>query len=367
MKRILFLTNYASPYRVRFFDELGKSAQVTVLYSDRRGQLTHRDEQWFEEGQGGFRSVQLGGAVGRGRKPMCFGVLRWLKHDYDAIIVAGYSSPTVILAMLWMRLMRIPFYMEIDGGLIREDSGFRYRVKRTLVRMANRWLSSGSYPTKYLVHYGAEPAGITEYPFSSLLEADILSDVPTREEKQELRRNLDIPEKKVILAIGQFIHRKGFDVLLRAAQELPRDVGIYIVGGEATPEYLTMRQELGLTENVHFWGFRPRQQLTELYKAADVFVLPTREDIWGLVVGEAMAFGLPVVTTDKCVAGLELVENGVNGYLVPVDDAGALRDRLNAVLESDAEAMGQVSLRKIRGYTIEKMAQAHLTLLQKKE
>ena len=127
MKRILFLTNYASPYRVRFFDELGKSAQVTVLYSDRRGQLTHRDEQWFEEGQGGFRSVQLGGAVGRGRKPVCFGVLRWLKRDYDAIIVAGYSSPTVILAMLWMRLLRIPFYMEIDGGLIRESSGLRYR------------------------------------------------------------------------------------------------------------------------------------------------------------------------------------------------------------------------------------------------
>ena len=67
MKRILFLTNYASPYRVRFFDELGKSAQVTVLYSDRRGQLTHRDEQWFEEGQGGFRSGAARWAVAESR------------------------------------------------------------------------------------------------------------------------------------------------------------------------------------------------------------------------------------------------------------------------------------------------------------
>ena len=201
MKRILFLTNYASPYRVRFFDELGKSAQVTVLYSDRRGQITHRDGKWFEAGQGGFQSVQLGGAVGRGRKPMCFGVLRWLKRDYDAIIVAGYSSPTVILAMLWMRLRRIPFYMEIDGGLIRQDSRGKYLLKKTLVRLANRWLSTGKYPTEYLVHYGADPAYITEYPFSSLYARDILPNVVSREEKLALRRTLDIPVEHMILAI----------------------------------------------------------------------------------------------------------------------------------------------------------------------
>ena len=119
MKRILFLTNYASPYRVRFFDELGKNAQVTVLYSDRRGTISHRNEKWFEEGEGGFQSIQLSGAIGRGRRTLCFSVLHRLKRDYDAIIVAGYSSPTAIIAMLWMRLLRIPFSMAIDGGLIR--------------------------------------------------------------------------------------------------------------------------------------------------------------------------------------------------------------------------------------------------------
>ena len=363
MKRILFLTNYASPYRVRFFDELGKTAQVTVLYSDRRGQLSHRNDQWFEEGKGGFRAVQLDGAVGRGRKPMCFGVLKWLKRDYDAIIVAGYSSPTVILAMLWMRLRGIPFYMEIDGGLIRQDGRVKHLFKRTLVRMADFYLSSGKYPTEYLIHYGADPKAITEYPFTSLSEAEILGDVPTKEEKKILREKLGIHEEKVILSIGQFIHRKGFDILLQGAKGLPKDVGIYIVGGEATQAYLSMREELGLT-NVHFWGFRPREALAELYRAVDLFVLPTREDIWGLVVNEAMAYGLPVVTTDRCVAGLELVEDGVNGYLVPTNNAGILRDRICDALASDLQAMGRASLEKIRGYTLEKMARAHMALLE---
>ena len=367
MKRILFLTNYASPYRVRFFDELGKSAQVTVLYSDQRRTLSHRDEKWFEEGEGGFRSIQLSGAIGRGRRTLCFSVLRWLKRGYDAIIVAGYSSPTAILAMLWMRLLGIPFYMEIDGGLIRENSGLRYRIKRFLVRLPNGWLTTGAYPTHFLTHYGADPSRVVEYPFSSFFQKDILTDVPSKQEKQALRGELSIPEKRVILAVGQFIYRKGFDVLLHAAKGLPEDVGIYIVGGEADERYTNLRQQLGLEETVHFWGFRTRDQLAQLYKAADVFCLPTREDIWGLVVNEAMAYGLPVVTTEQCVAGLELVEEGVNGYLTPIEDPDALRESLVQVLSSDMEAMGRASLRKIQGYTIEKMVEAHLTLVKDKE
>ena len=218
MKRILFLTNYASPYRVRFFDELGKSAQGTVLYSDRRGTLSHRDEKWFEEGEGGFRGVQLSGAIGKGRRTLCLSVLRWLKRDYDAIIVAGYSSPTAILAMLWMRMLGIPFYMEIDGGLIGESTGARYQIKRFLVRLPSGWLTTGKYPTHFLTHYGADPERIIEYPFSSLFAGDILPEVPTRAQKQAMREKLGIPEKRMILAVGQFIYRKGFDVLLHGAR-----------------------------------------------------------------------------------------------------------------------------------------------------
>lgn len=367
MKRILFLTNYASPYRVRFFDELGKTAQVTVLYSDRRETLSHRNENWFEEGKNGFRSVQLSGPIGKGRRTLCVSVLGWLKRDYDAIIVAGYSSPTVILAMLWMRLMSIPFYMEIDGGLIRESSGLRYQIKRFLVRLPSGWLTTGAYPTRFLTHYGADPKRIIEYPFSSLSATDILPEVLTGAEKQALRTKLGIPEKRVILAVGQFIYRKGFDILLRGAKNLPADVGIYVVGGEADQRYIHLRQELDLEKRVHFCGFRTREQLVEFYKAADLFCLPTREDIWGLVINEAMAFGLPVVTTDQCVAGMELVQNGVNGFLVPIEDPDALSESLNTVLSSDMEAMGRASLKKIQGYTIENMARAHLALVNEKE
>jgi len=363
MKSVLFLTNFASPYRVHFFDELGKYMDVTVLYSDRVENIRHRNADWFEKGEGGFQEVQLTGIASVGEENLCLDVLPWLKKKYDVIVIGGYSSPTAVLAMAYLRLRRIPFYMEVDGGLIRQDSKLKHFVKKSLVCMADRWLSTGYHTTRYLVHYGAKEEKVQSYPFSSLYESDILETVLSGEEKKALRQELGIEEKHMVLAIGQFIHRKGFDVLLQAAQSVSGDVGIYIVGGEATAEYLKLRQELGVS-NVHFLGFQKKERLAEFYKAADLFVLPTREDIWGLVINEAMAYGLSVITTDRCVAGLDLVENGVNGYIVPVGDAQTLAEKINTALNSDLNAMGKASLSRIGGYTIENMAKVHMDIFE---
>jgi glycosyltransferase involved in cell wall biosynthesis len=138
---------------------------------------------------------------------------------------------------------------------------------------------------------------------------------------------------------------------------------VYIVGGEATEEYLKLREALGL-QNVHFLGFQKKDRLALIYKAADLFVLPTREDIWGLVINEALAYGLPTITTDRCVAGLELIEDGINGYVVPVEDASALAEKIKAVLASDLEAMGKAALEKVRPYTLENMAKTHAKIFE---
>lgn len=363
MKHVLFLTNFASPYRVHFFDELGKFMDVTVLYSEKISDNAHRDAKWFEEGAGNFRAYQLRKTASRGDENLCLDVIAWLRKPYDAIIVCGYSSPTAMLAIAWLRLHRIPFYMEVDGGLIREDSPLRYRFKKLLVGSASFWLSSGKHTTDYLVHYGADRAHIQEYPFSSLWKADLLTRPATPEEKAAARRELGIPEGKMVLSIGQFIHRKGFDVLMKAAAMVSEPVRFYLVGGEETQEYRQLQKELALT-NFHFPGFLKKDALRKYFLAADLFVLPTREDIWGLVINEAMAYGLPVITTDRCVAGLDLIEDGVNGFLVPADDADALAGKLNAVLTGDSRRMGAAALETIRPYTIENMAAAHVRILE---
>ena len=363
MKRVLFLTNYPSPYRVRFYDLLGKSLDVTVLCTDPVADITHRDKAWFESGEGRFQLVQLDKAREIRGEYLCTQVISWLKKPYDAIVICGYSSPTAMLAMGWLRLHRIPYYMEVDGGLIRQDSGAKFRFKRALVRHAKCWLSSGPHTTDYLVHYGADRKRVREYPFTSLYARDILPQAPAREQKLALRRELGMGEHKIVLYVGRFTREKGMDALLDAAMALDGDTGVYFVGGEPTPAQLEFCEKENLS-NVHFVGFRRKEQLQLYYQAADVFVLPTHSDVWGLVINEAMACGLPVITTDRCVAGLELVREGVNGCLVPVEDRQALVDAMHRVLLGDYAGMGAAALETIRPYTLENMARVHVDFFE---
>ena len=364
MKRVLYLTNIASPYRVRFFDELSKYCDVTVLYYDRNEEQKDRASDWFTQGNGAHKRVQLQKRVATiGGESFCLDVISWLKKKYDVVVIHGYSSTTAMLAMLWLKLHKIPFYLEVDGGLIREESSGKFRFKKLLVSSADRWLSSGDATTDFLVHYGAVREKCFKYPFSSLDTEDILPAPVSREEKRALRRELGMECDSLILSIGQFIPRKGFDILLQSAAKMKNKADIFIIGGEPTEEYLKMTEELGLS-NIHFVGFMKKEKLLEVYRAADLFVLPTREDIWGLVINEAMAYALPVITTDRCVAGLELVRQGIDGYIGPVEDADLLAEKMDAVLAGPMDAMGAAALERIRSYTIENMARVHAQVFE---
>lgn len=359
--KVLFLTNIPSPYRIDFFEELGKLCELTVLYE--RKTADDRNEKWLNKKGIYFKEVFLSGIKVGNDSALCFSVVSWLKKDYDLIVVGGYSTPTGMLAIEYLSLKKIPFILNSDGGIIKKDSRIKYKVKKHFISKAMAWLSTGKNTNDYLIHYGARTEDIYIYPFTSLKEEDILKNPVSVEEKNKLRKKLNMKEDKMIISIGQFIHRKGFDVLLNASANLSKDIGIYIIGGEAPEEYLELRSKLNLT-NVHFLGFMSKEEIADYYKASDLFVLPTREDIWGLVINEAMAYGLPVITTDKCVAGLELVEDYENGFIVPVDDSELLREKIDEIVEDKSmiDKIMKNNLNEMQGYTIENMAVEHINI-----
>ena len=361
MKKILFLTNYPSPYRVQFFDELGKYMDVTVLFSERKEDKTHRSADWYINSRGNFKTVQLTKTVSIKGRDLCLDVTAWLKKDWDAIILCGYSSPTIMLAMAWLRRHKIPFYMEVDGGLIREDSAALRWFKTKLISSADYWISSGKETTRYLTHYGAKAEHTFHYPFTSLWAKEILPEAPSREEKLRLRQQLGMTEEKILLYVGRFDPKKGMDDLLHAVPALDKNVGVYFVGGQAGEQHLFFCRDHGI-ENAHFVGFKKKEELALYYQAADALVLPTWSDVWGLVINEAMACGLPVITTDRCVAGMELVEPGKTGYIVPIRDTDALAEACNRLLSEDYAAMGAAALEAVRPYTVENMVKAHVDI-----
>ena len=227
-----------------------------------------------------------------------------------------------------------------------------------LISGAKGYFSPSCKSDEYLIYYGAEKHKIHRYPFTSLFDSDILKVPLTKFQKEEYKKILKVKEKFMILGVGQFIHRKGWDILLQSSKELADNIGIYIVGSEPTDEYKKIKTSLG-KENIYFEGFKTKEELKKYYMAADLFVLPTREDIWGLVVNEALSFGVPVITTKQCIAGNELVSAN-NGALIEGENPSLLAEVINEIKDKE---LSEQCLNIARNYTIEKMVLAHLTVL----
>lgn len=362
MKRVLFITNLPTPYRIDFYRELGKLCDLMVVIEARRSKDLHFN--WNDNAIETFKLHYLNDGL-LNEKKVNWSVLPFLaKEKFDVIVVSVYHTYTGMLSLAYLKAKHIPYVFETDGGMIADaESAAKKWYKTKLIKGARAYFSPSAGSDKYLAYYGADRECTHRYPFSSLSDADILPHPLIQEEKQTIRHQLGIKERKVILGVGQFIHRKGFDVLMKAAKDMDRNTGIYIVGGKPTEEYLEMQRKYDLSQ-VHFEGFKTKDELAEYFKAADLFVLPTREDIWGLVINEAMAYGLPVVTTNKCVSGMELISD--KDCLVDIDNPQQLKNIMETLMADDErrERLAVENLTKIKGYTVEKMAEAHIKVFE---
>ena len=348
-----------------FFNELGKYCDLTVLFE--KSNSAERDSSWNHFKGINFKSIVLTGKSFSDDQAVCFEVTKYLKKKYDQIIVSNAVTPTGMIAIEYMKLFNLEYSIEGDGGFPKNGKGFKEYLKKHVISGAKAYFSTGKKHDEYYLMYGGKIEKIYRYPFTSISKSDILEKVITKEEKDKIKKSLGVKEKKMILSVGRFIYGKGYDILLNACMDLNADVGIYLVGGEPTDEYLQIKQKLGLN-NVHFVSFKEKAQLREYYKASDLFVLPTRGDVWGLVINEAMAYGLPVITTDKCIAGLELVSNNENGFIVPSENTDVLFDKMNFVINNDEliTRMSHKSLEIVREFTIEKMVERHLDIFDTK-
>ncbi len=174
----------------------------------------------------------------------------------------------------------------------------------------------------------------------------------TAEQKTIAKHSLGIKENKVILFVGADFKRKGLTVLLKAVSLLDmKDKKLIVVGKKETPQYLKIAKKLRIEKHVVFWGHEP--EIEKFLIIADVFVLPTIYDPFSNAALEAMASGLPVVTTAYNGAS-ELIENGVNGFIIsdPLDER-AFADKISDALLR-TEEMGKNAGTKAEDYSIEK-------------
>jgi glycosyltransferase involved in cell wall biosynthesis len=362
--KLLFVSNIPSPYRIDFYNELGKYTDLTVIFEAKTAKGIRFN--WNIHEIKNFKALFLKeGEIRENR--IDWRIIKYLNvKKYDHIILTNYSYLTEMFALVILKLMKVPYFLEIDGGLIRKESNYKKKLKHLLISNAKGYFSPSKYADEYLKYYGVSEEKIFRYPFTSLKKEDILLKTLDKGAKTKLRESLNLKGDKIVLSIGRFIPLKGFDILLSSSRFLSENIEVLIIGGEPTEDFLRMKNKLELT-NVNFLGFKTKNELKKYYLAADLFVLPTREDIWGLVVNEALSYGLPVITTDKCVAGLELVENNRNGFIIPVNNSEKLAEKITEIFKDDLklEHMSYESLKKIKLYTIENMVKRHMKIFNK--
>jgi glycosyltransferase involved in cell wall biosynthesis len=166
----------------------------------------------------------------------------------------------------------------------------------------------------------------------------------------DLRKKLNLDNKKVILYVGRLVTEKGIDYLLEAFAKLEKtnnDVALIVVGGPVgdltkyKPEELLAKcRDMGV-ENTHFPGWVYGEDKTIYFMLANVVVLPSiffsiGSEVWGLVLNEAMSVGKPIIATYAVGAAYDLIENGVNGYIVPDKDSEALFKSIKAIIDNSS-------------------------------
>ena len=314
LMKILFLTNVPSPYRVEFFNQLGEKCELTVLYQKKRS--LERDKKWIGKSRNTFKEVYLKGISTGVDQSISLEVVHYLnKKKYDHIIICGLASPTEILALTWCKFMHIPFYFESDGGFAKNRKGLKEILKRINLSKAEGYFSTGKNHDEYYLAYGVEKNKLIRYPFSSISNKDIIPAPVSVKDKMLLRRKKGYEYSIMAISVGQFIQRKGIDILIKAWNTMDENSCLLIIGGNPTEEYLRLVNQ-NKNRNIYFIPFLEKEILEQYYRMSDFFVFPTREDIWGLVVNEAMGFGLPVIASNRAAAAIELIEDGVEGFII---------------------------------------------------
>mgnify|MGYP004616153527 CR=1 FL=1 len=365
--KVLILTTVMAPYRVDLFNQLGKSKDIDLTVCFEQIKDAGRNSKWYKKDFKHFKSIVLKKA----NKSLNFikcDFLKMIDCSYDCVIFYEYSTITALLSIIKCKMRNIKYFINCDGSINTKDN-FKKYIKKFCVSNATACLANGESAKEYFLRYNAKDSRIYMHKFTSFFEFEILKKTLSSEEKRKLKAKLGINHDFIYLSIGSFIYRKGFDLLLKAVNEFHSDknVGFIVIGGgDKKLEYLNYISENKIS-NIEFIDFMDKDKIIEYYDAADIFVFPTREDIWGLVITEAMSRGLPIISTNMCASAVELVDDK-NGSIVPSDDYELLKqalERFSKCSYSKIEQMGINSLKKVNLYSIENLAKSHIDVIKR--
>lgn len=263
------------------------------------------------------------------------------EERFDAVWVHGWAYRAQRQAIASCNRRGVPYLMRGETTLLLKPRySLRWCAARLLqgrlLRAAGACLYIGRHNRDFYASMGVAESRL--YPAHYSVDAvQFRAAAGGPEERQRLRREHGATDATCVVVVSaKAIARKRLDDAIRAVGRLGPDVLLWILGdGPLRPQL----EELARQEapgRVVWHGFVNQSRVPALLAAADVFVMPSQDEPWGLAVNEAMAVGLPVVCSDGVGCAVDLVYPNVTGYTYRVGDTAALASHLDA-LRSDPE------------------------------
>lgn len=316
--KVLIVFNHPAPYKVRMFNELAKLVDLTVIFE--RTKAKNRPQSFYNCNQYNFNYIFLNKGYVGNEGCTTSEVKKYIKkhhNEFDHIIMNGYSHLSEIKAIKFMSKNKIKFSLLINGGIAKaKENILKHKFKSSLISLASFYMSPSKASCEYLVHYSADRSRIFTYHYGNLDNNDFLN---TSVNIDEIKQKYNLPtDKKLCINASQFIERKNNIELINFFKDRS-DTLILVGDGPDKAKYESFIKENKIS-NVILLPYLSREDLFNLFKACDCFITLSKEDIFGQTTLEALANGLPVISSDQVMSSLEYISNNKNGYIVQLDN-----------------------------------------------
>jgi glycosyltransferase involved in cell wall biosynthesis len=365
--RLVIITEIISPYRIPLFNALASRPEMD-LHVIFLGETDPKLREWpvyKDEIRFSFQVLSSWRhRIGRYNALLNAGMWSGLnKADPHVIVCGGYSYFASWEALLWAQRHKRPFLLWSESN--QQDQRQRRApvefLKRQFLHRCDGFIVPGKSAYEYVQAHdvGDKSIFIAPNAIDNQLYADAAEVARKNVEQHQLR--MRVPQR-YFLFVGRLVREKGVFELLSAYGRLDgglrQNIGLVIVGDG--PCRSQMQQLAGkiVPGNVVFSGFVHREDLGAYYGLAEVLILPTYTDTWGMVVNEAMACGLPVIVSEAAGCSADLIHENWNGMLIKPRDVAGLESAMKRVAtETDfRRTMGTNSAKLIREYSPEAWA-----------
>jgi glycosyltransferase involved in cell wall biosynthesis len=282
------------------------------------------------------------------------------KFKPDVVNISGYYEPAMNLILLYCKLNGIKVVISIDSTESDNPNvGWREKIKSLVVNMANGFFCYGSKSAEYMYKLGISPEKIL-LKNNAVDNQKVASIYQEAQKSREIKKHILGLRKYNFIYVGRLIKFKNIDNLLAAYKNLnASDWGLIILGNGSEEEKLKHYVAENQLGGVCFVDGKQWFEVPEYMALADIFILPSFSEPWGLVVNEAMACGMPVLVSEKCGSAPDLVRENENGFKFDPFDVVQMTEKMNefVIKPEIIEPFGLKSKQIIQNFSPEKVAE----------